>query len=138
LAAKTAAGLNTEEVAGMLGASPAHVRVLFNRAANSLRKELLRAIERERGVPAACRECRRLLTNPAVRNNSLRRAKMEEKFTLMTLTRCSFSRNFFTSIVMFRDLLRLNWIKEWLKREAQPGASGYLTKCCNQGREVQG
>lgn len=78
LAARTAAGLSTEEVAGVLGASPGYVRVLFNRAANSLRKELLRAIERERGVPPACRECRRLLANPAARNDSLRRAKVEE------------------------------------------------------------
>lgn len=78
LVARTVGGLSTEEVAEALGVSPGYVRVLFNRAAGSLRKELLRKVEEKRGIPAACRECRHHLVNPATAQDPGRRAKMEE------------------------------------------------------------
>jgi RNA polymerase sigma-70 factor (ECF subfamily) len=48
------------EVAAALGISPAHERVLFRRALTALRRELLRPFD-ERRLPAACRQCRRIL-----------------------------------------------------------------------------
>ncbi|MEW6574235.1 MAG: sigma-70 family RNA polymerase sigma factor [Bacillota bacterium] len=55
-----AAGLSGEEAARALGVSAAHERVLFGRARDALRRELVRAVAGPQ-APPACRECLRLL-----------------------------------------------------------------------------
>lgn len=55
-----AAGLPGEEAARALGISAAHERVLFGRAREALRRELVRAVAGAAASPA-CRECLRLL-----------------------------------------------------------------------------
>lgn len=55
-----AAGLSREEAARALGVSAAHEKVLFGRAREALRRELVRAVTEAAASPA-CRECLRLL-----------------------------------------------------------------------------
>ncbi|MGO0122329.1 RNA polymerase sigma factor [Desulfothermobacter acidiphilus] len=55
-----AAGLPGEAAARALGVSAAHERVLFGRAREALRRELMRAVAGAQ-APPACRECLRLL-----------------------------------------------------------------------------